>query len=808
MAINQTKTTTNTTKINLSPPLAKTERTQTKVSSSAHSNKKHAASPRLSHGTIENEHLDKSNLAVMGTKPAENEEVSTSFSSRHQSFLLNRSQPTPQYTLDKNLTTSSFFQHQPYPQNVYAPTQQAGFEEQVYAPITISVTQIDHELTGNSIKVRRFFDRQTLRIQQMNIKQKEHEAEPKSTHRDRASNLIKSQQYEPMNNLSRTKFSTPSSTPDLIKARLNSLDVSNAKVNEESSEIKPQSSEDSELMALRASQILMDVENENKAREEAQTSDEIKDEPIAQEETNQIEENLEPESEPEPKTEMEQEPEYVEDIIEEIAEEIIEEEPFVEEENKTQEELQVIEEVKEEAIVETVNEGLSQPKIDEKIKNEVADLLLKSQNSAENLRIKSAPNNETPASFEVKQTSVKKPIKPNPRNIKSAHSRISSAAALLNKHKTGLKTDDANDKAPTPQELQNDYVIGLVESNDNLETGAEHIKLKSQPSIDETYNEKPERTSQTSIRSNKEHDKAKTRSPATSKSRRSSFMSDRRNSKSPKPEDLHDLSLTGSKQFRRTSLSSAIHKEYQNPLKKKSSSSASSFKSAKSNDEQQTSQSKFDKEEKIELVGGVEADNVSVLSHDYYDVGDDLNQALFDEENNLSTFKIVVKNKSDSELNDGADNNNHNTNSTNNFTSQSQEIKVSKFLTPGEIEQYEKRSQSSLNNEKQNNTGLAESSSNLNELKSQQEQENLISNETKSAESIKDSAKNREAKERLNEVPLASKQENEIEANNELKIEEIKPVEDYSTNNNNNNSEQAGLIENNELQSKKNFFFV
>jgi hypothetical protein len=284
-------------------------------------------------------------------------------------------------------------------------------------------------------------------------------------------------------------------------------------------------------------------------------------------------------------------------------------------------------------------------------------------------------------------------------------------------------------------------------------------------------------------------------------------MSDRRNSKSPKPEDLQDLSLTGSKQFRRTSLSSAIHKEYQNPLKKKSSSSASSFKSAKSNDEQQTSQSKFDKEEKIELVGGVEADNVSVLSHDYYDVGDDLNQALFDEENNLSTFKIVVKNKSDSELNDGADNNNPNTNSTNNFTSQSQEIKVSKFLTPGEIEQYEKRSQSSLNNEKQNNTGLAESSSNLNELKSQQEQENLISNETKSAESIKDSAENREAKERLNEVPLASKQENEIEANNELKIEEIKPVEDYSTNYNNNNSEQAGLVENNELQSKKIFFF-
>ena len=110
----------------------------------------------------------KIDLLVAGPKRLENDNLDTSnaFSSRtpHRTSLASHFGAYTPNALDKSQlsVSNSLFQSD---QNVYIKETLA----ENLAPITISVTKIDHELTGNSIKVRRFFDRQTMRIKQMPI---------------------------------------------------------------------------------------------------------------------------------------------------------------------------------------------------------------------------------------------------------------------------------------------------------------------------------------------------------------------------------------------------------------------------------------------------------------------------------------------------------------------------------------------------------------------------------------------------------------------------------------------------------------
>ena len=88
------------------------------------------------------------------------------------------------------------------------------------APITISVTKIDHELTGNSIKVRRFFDRQTMRIKRMPLydsKTNTRIEDPNNAFLHMHGKQMSHIDIEPneSNNVSKTALDPPFSTPDI-----------------------------------------------------------------------------------------------------------------------------------------------------------------------------------------------------------------------------------------------------------------------------------------------------------------------------------------------------------------------------------------------------------------------------------------------------------------------------------------------------------------------------------------------------------------------------------------------------------------
>jgi hypothetical protein len=93
------------------------------------------------------------------------------------------------------------------------------------APITISVTKIDHELTGNSIKVRRFFDRQTMRIKRMPLydsKTNTRIEDPNNNayihmHGKQMAHMHSEDENEVknLNNMSKTTIDPPFSTPDI-----------------------------------------------------------------------------------------------------------------------------------------------------------------------------------------------------------------------------------------------------------------------------------------------------------------------------------------------------------------------------------------------------------------------------------------------------------------------------------------------------------------------------------------------------------------------------------------------------------------
>ncbi|RNA40956.1 golgin subfamily A member 6 22 isoform X3 [Brachionus plicatilis] len=101
-------------------------------------------------------------------------------SSFYSSFVNNRAPNTPLPSHDKPFTSASItkpFVH-------FKP----ATDDENLEPITISVTEIENELTGNSIKIRRFFDRQSIRINKMNIKQ-----DPKQTFSNQVSKSFSAQ---------------------------------------------------------------------------------------------------------------------------------------------------------------------------------------------------------------------------------------------------------------------------------------------------------------------------------------------------------------------------------------------------------------------------------------------------------------------------------------------------------------------------------------------------------------------------------------------------------------------------------------
>lgn len=164
---------------------------QKRISSSGRSsnlNLKRHSSPHQGYNStesnIDDSTIDRQYLSVLGSKQLDNvsnvtlnnkdvtistniqqndenlPNLYTSRSHNSQSPIYNTINFNTPIHFDKNNQTAS------QPTIYYAPDRD-DIEDQSLAPITISVTKIDHELTGNSIKVRRFFDRKTLRIKKM-----------------------------------------------------------------------------------------------------------------------------------------------------------------------------------------------------------------------------------------------------------------------------------------------------------------------------------------------------------------------------------------------------------------------------------------------------------------------------------------------------------------------------------------------------------------------------------------------------------------------------------------------------------------
>ena len=147
---------------NNSNPVSKSGRRSRKASLIG--NKK-ATSPRINTSNLDdaNNLENRIDLLVLGPKRTESDNYldisSASARTPHRTSLashLGMQSPANQVAIIDN----SLFQ---LDNNVYV---NESLSENL-APITISVTKIDHELTGNSIRVRRFFDRQTMRIKKM-----------------------------------------------------------------------------------------------------------------------------------------------------------------------------------------------------------------------------------------------------------------------------------------------------------------------------------------------------------------------------------------------------------------------------------------------------------------------------------------------------------------------------------------------------------------------------------------------------------------------------------------------------------------
>lgn len=106
-------------------------------------------------------------LTISSTKKYDND-YATNLNEKNQnslycSFVNNHTPTTPFVSHEKNYNSAFTTK----PSVHFKPIVDAENLE----PITISLTEIENELTGNSIKIRRFFDRQSIRINKININQ-------------------------------------------------------------------------------------------------------------------------------------------------------------------------------------------------------------------------------------------------------------------------------------------------------------------------------------------------------------------------------------------------------------------------------------------------------------------------------------------------------------------------------------------------------------------------------------------------------------------------------------------------------------
>lgn len=93
-------------------------------------------------------------------------------------------------------------------------------EDTHLAPITISVTEIEHEPTGNSVRIRKFFDRKALRIKQMNINFKD--VDP-TRQKSKENRFMSNKHHGELVNLNNANNNNP--PVDVLSARLNSNDT-------------------------------------------------------------------------------------------------------------------------------------------------------------------------------------------------------------------------------------------------------------------------------------------------------------------------------------------------------------------------------------------------------------------------------------------------------------------------------------------------------------------------------------------------------------------------------------------------------
>lgn len=134
-------------------------------------------------------------LKVIGSKKKEDDEnLPNLYNMRNQnsfysSFVNNRNPTTPVPTYEKILIANN----QAQKQQVYFRASNDDGDDNL-EPITISVTEIENEATGNSIKIRRFFDRNAVRIKQIPINKDElrapHSAKPRKTSNNLNNKLI------------------------------------------------------------------------------------------------------------------------------------------------------------------------------------------------------------------------------------------------------------------------------------------------------------------------------------------------------------------------------------------------------------------------------------------------------------------------------------------------------------------------------------------------------------------------------------------------------------------------------------------
>ena len=130
--------------------------------------KKKIISPKLTNSDKTRENtID--GLAISSAKKSDTDYV-TNLNNKNQnsfycSFVNNRTPNTPLPSHDKNYNSTSITK----PSVHFKPI----IDDENLEPITISLTEIENELTGNSIKIRRFFDRQSIRINKINIKQEQ-----------------------------------------------------------------------------------------------------------------------------------------------------------------------------------------------------------------------------------------------------------------------------------------------------------------------------------------------------------------------------------------------------------------------------------------------------------------------------------------------------------------------------------------------------------------------------------------------------------------------------------------------------------